>query len=1148
MDSRKADLVIKYNLHWKNAPKSSMKNRVNIVGMCDLSTSSRNLEQFKSYLLKNSGATGDDVKVSYIGDEDKEFPIETQEDFHTALNYFREVARSGNTITLKLESVFYKNKTDLLKRSVSSSEDSSRDVNEEHWYQVVDENVDLFSEPPTWFTKYMTKFKDDLVKEINNAVLKSVSGTIPKNTISTNTPPENAPVKQIRKKHKVKTNLMEMPSGSSMSKKKMKAGRSFVKASGDNIVAEKNALKEQKLDQKLAKLENKTLKIKAKKAMLQMKLGAESSRSSKHHHHYHNSNQQPTDTFAAEIENLMGAIPIRQRETTVPRMLGGQVLEHEWEVMNTGQLPWTAETELHYAWGSVALQPLHLTYSCPYLQPGEKGIVKVQLKIPKKPGKYENYWYFHHLGRRFGHWLGCQVVVDQSHLKTKQCSISNDTLNPFAENQTLKLKSDVSNLPKRDGFNSPTSFVDNLPPVDDPSFTALEISKLIDDLKGKICNSETIPDTTTNTNTLDNNKDINLKISDVNLNKQEKELLQKDILDIDTKLVDLKICNSDDISTTSDSDNQSIVSVTESNTTSGSEMSEEFVLVKKPIEIVEKESCEIDNEKNNNNNEANVDNKPRKSGSSFILEIPNDDSEVEDYIKINKTIIPLPVVRVQAEKKSDENGEQKMEEKKNEENEEVTDDQPKIENHSICKEGVDANKTNDPLERTCITVDGVQLLVPTKFLRQDFLNKIESTNSDNQTEATKENTTDPSETPKTNNAVPVKEENAVQEQTIPVKDDPDNARNTQSIYVSAATTPDLSLSSLQGNANSENGKSTIEEGDAKSNSNSNRLFVFPQSCPGFEVIYPPNSTDSFIGYSVDNSNGQATNPFQSDLIAWFSHNSGPGTPSSFYPVEHLPQTYSHSTSGAGYPNYTFQQQYSYPNYDQQMLFNGFPQYSHAASYNTNNATSANAFRTFVEEQQRSNFGNSTSFAEATASARTFHNSNVAEQPRVFSRTTSSASSFTAEENLERTSSLNSSNTQGADTSRVTTNNPVESPSGSSTPLQSPPISGRMREGIRNSGFKGILPVSVTAVPENIVTGAVNVASSAINTARSVLNMFNPEPGTWVNGHWVPRDLDSRRERALRILDEMGFRNRDYNATLLARYSDDITQVISELVQ
>lgn len=51
----------------------------------------------------------------------------------------------------------------------------------------------------------------------------------------------------------------------------------------------------------------------------------------------------------------------------------------------------------------------------------------------------------------------------------------------------------------------------------------------------------------------------------------------------------------------------------------------------------------------------------------------------------------------------------------------------------------------------------------------------------------------------------------------------------------------------------------------------------------------------------------------------------------------------------------------------------------------------------------------------------------------------------------------------------------------------------------------------------------------------------------MNGHWVTENLESTRAKNLRILAEMGFWDTDLNATLLARYKDDIARVVSELV-
>lgn len=44
------------------------------------------------------------------------------------------------------------------------------------------------------------------------------------------------------------------------------------------------------------------------------------------------------------------------------------------------------------------------------------------------PGQYECYWHFHHNGRRFGHWLGCQVIVDPFDLKGNKSVLESSLL------------------------------------------------------------------------------------------------------------------------------------------------------------------------------------------------------------------------------------------------------------------------------------------------------------------------------------------------------------------------------------------------------------------------------------------------------------------------------------------------------------------------------------------------------------------------------------------------------------------------------------------------------------------------------------------------------------------------------------------------
>lgn len=121
------------------------------------------------------------------------------------------------------------------------------------------------------------------------------------------------------------------------------------------------------------------------------------------------------------------------------------------------------QTSLMFTWGSKALRALDTIVPVPHLKPGDTGTISVRLQIPSKcfhhlkmlilwfssqlirfilfqtcsfclldqPGLYECYFHFHHKGRRFGHWLGCQVVVDPFDLKGNKSVLETSYLPPF---------------------------------------------------------------------------------------------------------------------------------------------------------------------------------------------------------------------------------------------------------------------------------------------------------------------------------------------------------------------------------------------------------------------------------------------------------------------------------------------------------------------------------------------------------------------------------------------------------------------------------------------------------------------------------------------------------------------------------------------
>lgn len=83
---------------------------------------------------------------------------------------------------------------------------------------------------------------------------------------------------------------------------------------------------------------------------------------------------------------------------------------------------------------------------------------------------------------------------------------------------------------------------------------------------------------------------------------------------------------------------------------------------------------------------------------------------------------------------------------------------------------------------------------------------------------------------------------------------------------------------------------------------------------------------------------------------------------------------------------------------------------------------------------------------------------------------------------------------------------------------------------------------------NIFLALCLLASSIYYLQIPPSNDVLQQPGTWVNGRWVSSKEESLREANLQALAEMGFWNRDLNATLLARFNDDLTRVVGELVQ
>ncbi|XP_033969628.1 next to BRCA1 gene 1 protein isoform X1 [Trematomus bernacchii] len=85
-----------------------------------------------------------------------------------------------------------------------------------------------------------------------------------------------------------------------------------------------------------------------------------------------------------------------------------------WKMRNTGTISWNADTKLKFMWGNLAVGSgdRWREVSVPFLQPGQVGIVSVALCAPGVEGSYTSHWRLAHGGEQFGPRVWCSIVVD----------------------------------------------------------------------------------------------------------------------------------------------------------------------------------------------------------------------------------------------------------------------------------------------------------------------------------------------------------------------------------------------------------------------------------------------------------------------------------------------------------------------------------------------------------------------------------------------------------------------------------------------------------------------------------------------------------------------------------------------------------------
>ncbi|XP_076852137.1 next to BRCA1 gene 1 protein [Brachyhypopomus gauderio] len=85
-----------------------------------------------------------------------------------------------------------------------------------------------------------------------------------------------------------------------------------------------------------------------------------------------------------------------------------------WKMKNSGRMCWNSETKLKFMWGNLAVGSGERWREVPVpaLQSGQVGVISVALCAPALEGTYTSHWRLAHGGEQFGPRVWCSIVVD----------------------------------------------------------------------------------------------------------------------------------------------------------------------------------------------------------------------------------------------------------------------------------------------------------------------------------------------------------------------------------------------------------------------------------------------------------------------------------------------------------------------------------------------------------------------------------------------------------------------------------------------------------------------------------------------------------------------------------------------------------------
>ncbi|XP_016343216.1 next to BRCA1 gene 1 protein-like isoform X5 [Sinocyclocheilus anshuiensis] len=318
--------------------------------------------------------------------------------------------------------------------------------------------------PPAWFTSYMEKFKDQVVREAVEKICREFSGQccihkpvgaepqVPEVTSSTLPgAPSSAPAcsscrgqtagggyqcsvctsctlcEPCSFSHDPSHNLVRARTPLSIpehgspapdhSRFYRRGDRSFRKAEKQRLKAEKRQLK--------AEVKEIRKQLRMERRGLQWSTAGEGSSSPvllQPRATQANSPDRPKRPCPLAVP-AMTALLLDENLPDGSRLRPGTKFIKYWKMKNSGRVCWDSETKLKFMWGNLAVGSGERwrEVAVPTLQPGQVGVISVALCAPTLEGTYTSHWRLAHRGEQFGPRIWCSIVVDP-HAPTAICA------------------------------------------------------------------------------------------------------------------------------------------------------------------------------------------------------------------------------------------------------------------------------------------------------------------------------------------------------------------------------------------------------------------------------------------------------------------------------------------------------------------------------------------------------------------------------------------------------------------------------------------------------------------------------------------------------------------------------------------------------